>query len=62
MGKYYYVPACPDFTYGMDCKGLCGACLNGVPCNKVDGSCPSGCEPGLQSPMCVDGELKYVFV
>jgi len=53
-------PACPAFSYGPECTSRCGACLNGFPCNAVDGSCPKGCAPGLLPPMCVDGELRFV--
>ena len=52
-------PACRAFSYGPECKSRCGACLNGFPCNTVDGSCPKGCAPGLLSPICVDGELIF---
>ncbi|XP_055872653.1 uncharacterized protein LOC106074853 isoform X2 [Biomphalaria glabrata] len=39
--------ACPDYTWGADCRLTCKYCLE--PCNKFDGSC-SGCIPGFKNP------------
>lgn len=43
---------CADGHYNALCYGTCGHCLNKQVCDKYDGSCPSGCKPNFDSPLC----------
>ena len=40
-------PACSDGSYGLDCMSTCGNCSQGDVCDKVNGVCPGGCQPGF---------------
>lgn len=45
------VVACKDGYFGRDCKLPCN-CAGDVPCDKHEGSCPSGCAPGVLDGNC----------
>ena len=42
----------------MDCTSACGNCLHGDVCDKVNGTCPNGCQPGFvpSDPLCNEGK------
>ena len=48
--------ACTKGSYGQDCKLTCNDKCDG--CNKVDGSCDEGCQPGWQGDNC---QQRYMF-
>ncbi|GFO41460.1 receptor-type tyrosine-protein phosphatase kappa, partial [Plakobranchus ocellatus] len=37
------------FTYGENCAMPCGKCLNGTMCDRFNGHCKLGCQPGFTS-------------
>nr|XP_022304879.1 multiple epidermal growth factor-like domains protein 10 isoform X2 [Crassostrea virginica] len=45
------VYGCDVYTYGLDCK-RCGNCSGGVQCDHVTGTCPNGCDPGMNGDEC----------
>ncbi|KAJ8305552.1 hypothetical protein KUTeg_016097 [Tegillarca granosa] len=48
---------CSEFTFGADCSGRCGRCLNASRCNSINGSCPLGCADGWEGEFCEKGLL-----
>ncbi|WAQ98354.1 PTPRZ-like protein [Mya arenaria] len=45
---------CDDGQFGKGCSGICGHCLDGLPCNKRTGYCDQGCTPGWTAePTCI---------
>lgn len=48
----FTVAECVDGFYNTQCSGVCGACINGDVCEKVEGHCISGCMPNYQEPLC----------
>lgn len=52
---------CSNKTYGLNCLDTCGACLDSSPCHHVDGSCPSGCNPGWQTTPKCDARM-WIFI
>ena len=55
---YFYIYACENLTYGLDCREICGNCLNLKQCNHINGSCMEGCDPGFQGEKCVRGAFN----
>lgn len=50
--------ACSRNTYGTDCTHNCsGNCLNGEPCNTVNGSCVH-CMPGWKNEFCNKSKIR----
>lgn len=43
---------CPNQTYGLECKKICGNCKNKESCHHVDGSCLNGCDKGVYGEKC----------
>nr|XP_022307748.1 uncharacterized protein LOC111113752 [Crassostrea virginica] len=56
------VYGCDVYTYGMDCK-RCGNCSGSVQCDHVTGTCPNGCDPGMNGDECDRDFIKthYTF-
>lgn len=49
---------CADGTYGYNCTKICsGHCLNNSPCNKQNGYCDKGCNPGYTNVDCSKSKL-----
>ena len=50
----FQLPACSDGSYGLNCMSPCGKCSQGDVCDKINGTCPGGCQPGFDSsdPFC----------
>ena len=42
---------CDSRRFGVGCKGIC-YCAASVPCDPVNGTCPSGCEQGFEGQTC----------
>ena len=53
---------CKDGFYNSTCGAQCGQCLNRETCNKVNGTCPSGCNPNFQSPLCQGNYSNLVLI
>ena len=53
---------CRDGFYNSSCGAHCGQCLNREICNKVNGTCPSGCNPNFQSPLCQGNSSNLVLI
>ena len=59
----FFILACENLTYGLDCREVCGNCLNLKQCNHINGSCMEGCDPGFQGEKCVRGTFtNLVFL
>ncbi|XP_062567555.1 multiple epidermal growth factor-like domains protein 11, partial [Saccostrea cucullata] len=43
---------CDNNRYGPECNMICGKCGNAEQCNHVNGSCPNGCDVGVQGNKC----------
>ena len=43
---------CQDGTWGLECAETCGHCVTWHPCNKENGACQVGCEPGWTGVNC----------
>ena len=56
---WHVYPACSDGSYGLGCMSACGNCSPGDVCDKVNGACPHGCQPGFRpsDPLCNDSKL-----
>lgn len=50
--------ACPYGFFGPDCADRCYESCDG--CNRLNGSCDYGCNPGWQGNNCQYGNEKYV--
>lgn len=50
--------ACPSGFFGPDCVDICKDACDG--CNRFNGSCDSGCNPGWQGFECQAGNEKSV--
>jgi hypothetical protein len=44
--------ACPDNTYGRNCRETCGLCAQNVACDKISGVCSNGCDNSYRPPLC----------
>lgn len=42
-------------TYGLECRTTCGHCRDGQQCHHVSGSCPNGCDRGVNGVKCDTG-------
>ena len=51
--------ACDEGTYGQECKGICGNCLEGKSCSHTNGTCLNECETGYFGDLCKTG--KYIY-
>lgn len=47
--------------YGLECKQICGNCINKEQCHHVNGSCLNGCDNGFYGTRCDLGMLKSIF-
>lgn len=48
-----FVTECDDGTYGFDCVNNCSShCLNNSSCEKHNGHCKNGCNPGYTNLLC----------
>lgn len=45
-----------DGYFGVNCFAKCGNCKDGELCNKTDGNCTSGCQPGWLPPLCIESK------
>ncbi|XP_056002342.1 coadhesin-like [Ostrea edulis] len=43
---------CTDQKYGQQCSLQCGNCSDGEACNHVNGTCPWGCDEGVDGDEC----------
>lgn len=50
---------CESGTYGKECKGRCGHCLNSTDCFHVNGTCLNGCGPGFRGNMCTTRNIFF---
>ena len=55
---HLFLIACENGTYGQECKGICGNCLEGNSCSHTNGTCLNGCETGYFGDLCKTG--KYL--
>ena len=53
------ISECADGSYGVNCLP-CGKCTEGTVCDKRDGRCPAGCDPGYQRDDCQQGECTVI--
>lgn len=53
---YVLLLECDNYTYGLECKQICGNCSNRESCNHIDGICLHGCDSGLFGIMCDTGK------
>ena len=53
-----FLIACDDGTYGQDCNGICGNCIEGNSCSHTNGTCLNGCDTGYFGDICKTG--KYL--
>ena len=53
---------CDQGTFGWNCSQICGHCSKKNDCNKVNGSCPAGCEPGFKDDLCNAGMNSKFFL
>lgn len=52
------IAECDNGTFGFDCTSNCSTnCLNELPCNKRNGHCDNGCNPGYTGSDCKTREL-----
>lgn len=49
---------CKASFYGENCSNSCGHCLNETACHHVNGTCDKECEPGYQTPYCIEGDCQ----
>ena len=57
---HLFLIACENGTYGQECKGICGNCLEGNSCSHTNGTCLNGCETGYFGDLCKTGKyLNY---
>ena len=56
---HLFLIACDEGTYGQECKGICGNCLEGNSCSHTNGTCLNGCETGYFGDLCKTG--KYIY-
>lgn len=56
----FFSAACPNGFYG-NCTMKCGNCKDGVPCDKVIGSC-SQCNGNYQLPLCTGRSITICDV
>lgn len=52
---------CNNGTFGINCSTKC-YCADKVPCDKVTGRCPAGCEGGYMGDHCEIGEILNLEV
>ena len=52
---HLFLIACENGTYGQECKGICGNCLEGNSCSHTNGTCLNGCETGYFGDLCKTG-------
>lgn len=50
--KFEIFVECLDGFYNKQCSGVCGSCLLGNICDKIDGHCANGCSTNYQEPLC----------
>ena len=55
--KYFLFSECDNKTFGQECTGVCGNCLENEPCHHINGSCLHGCDPGFNGLKCDQGLL-----
>ena len=47
---------CDNNTFGQDCTGVCGNCMEKKQCHHIAGICLHGCDPGFQGLRCDQGD------
>ena len=52
--------ACHEGRYGERCSNLCSETCGGLAntCDRVDGACKNGCDPGYTGTKCDQGKLS----
>lgn len=50
---------CDASSYGSNCSFSCGQCNKGVPCNKKNGRCLSGCASGYEGIYCNKSKQNF---
>ena len=58
---HLFLKACENGTYGQECKGICGNCLEGNSCSHTNGTCLNGCETGYFGDLCKTGKYTYTL-
>ena len=57
--------ACPDNTYGQNCRETCGQCAQNAACDKRSGKCSNGCDSSYRPPLCriskYNGQSKTIL-
>ena len=59
LDVHLFLVACDEGTYGQECKGICGNCLEGNSCSHTNGTCLHGCGTGYFGDLCKTG--KYFW-
>jgi hypothetical protein len=54
---FYIILECTNLTYGYLCDTSCGHCKSRDLCDRVNGSCLSGCENGWEGDKCDIGSI-----
>lgn len=49
--SYFLIQECKDGFYNISCTGVCGQCINGLPCQNETGYCTQ-CLNNFKYPLC----------
>lgn len=56
INLHLFLKACGGGAYGLECKGICGNCLDSHSCSHINGTCLNGCDPGYIGNLCKTGK------
>ena len=62
IDSHFFLIACTDDFYGPGCVQTCGECLDNDLCDKINGECPNGCQPGFQGQTCKEGKKSIIMI
>lgn len=57
-----FFSVCDVQTYGLECSLSCGNCSDRETCHHVNGTCPRGCNEGVEGEKCQTRELSPFYV
>lgn len=50
--SHIFISECPAGSYGDACNETCGNCRDGNTCDRVNGTCLTGCDAGYEGDLC----------